>query len=119
LKEAIVSNNKGNPEIAKHGTMTRFTVGGRNCPLRAQRKAAPPWSIKRALRRLLRAEFSADKPLTHQTLRRVFCPRGRHITGVQALAIHLFLAAMTDAGAMEKLVWMAEGPPGDAEQEEG
>lgn len=59
----------------------------------------------------MRAEFDMDEPITRRRLRRIFCRSGRYITGAEAAAIALFLAALVDHRAMESAVRLAEGAP--------
>lgn len=44
-------NYQGNPKIKEYGKSTRFGTEN-NCPYKAQQKASPPWSIRRAMRLL-------------------------------------------------------------------
>lgn len=112
-----MSNDHGNPRIAEYGKLTRFKVGGRSCPLVAQRRAAPPWSIKRAVMKIMRTEFAIDRPVTLKELLRVFCPDGRHVTGVQVVASLLVLAALDgDLGAMARVEYMMDGPAPRADE---
>lgn len=104
-----MGSDVGNPQIAEHGKVTRFAKGGRNCPVAAQRRALPPWSVRRALQRLLAETFDLNEPITRRRLCRVFCPRARYVTGAQAAAIALFLAALQDYRAMNKVLRITEG----------
>ena len=99
-------------KIVDLGRATRFSVGGRNCPVTAQRRASPPWSIKRAVKQIMRATFDPDRQIELDDLLRVFCPRGKHVTGQQFLAIRLVLMALNgNLYAMQRLEYMVDGPP--------
>lgn len=110
-----MANPRGNPRISEYGKLTRFTFGGRNCPLVAQQEAAPPWSIRRAVRRIARTTFDvADGPEipipTRKAIRRALTGSGRFLTGAEVIAVELWLAALAgDLGSMQRVIDMTDG----------
>lgn len=98
-------------KIVERGKATRFSLGGRNCPLVAQRRASRPWSIHHAVRRLAAMTFDDVTPplICTNTLRRNFTGSRSTLTGAEMIAIELFIAALSgDIKAMQKLVNMID-----------
>lgn len=112
-----MSNAAGNPRIAEHGKATRFVVGGRNCPVVAQRRALPPWSVRRAVLRIAGATFTIPPDTvgipspTRADLRRAVAGSRTRLTVAEIMAVEIWFAAFSgDLSASQKLVMMTDGP---------
>lgn len=111
-----MGNSNGNPLIVKYGMATRFAVGGQNCPLAARRKASPPWSMRRAVRRIANITFDffdgEGIPCpTRDDLRRALVGKRNCMTVFEMFAVELWGSALSgDVMAMQRLIDMIDGP---------
>ncbi len=109
-----MSDGRGNPVIVKHGVATRFGAG-RNCPLAAQRRASPPWSIRRHVRRIAAVQFDVvaldGYSIDRAALQQALVGSRKRLTIAEALAIQLWVMALSgNLVAMKRLVRMVDGP---------
>jgi hypothetical protein len=81
-----MSNDRGNSRIADYGKKSRFGTT-HNCPLIAQQKASPPWSIINTIRRICAAEINLEKPITLSGLSKIIAPDGKSLTCAQTIAV--------------------------------
>lgn len=103
-------NYEGNPRINEYGKDMHFGQPNAPCPRAAQQRASEPWSIQKAVRRLMAAEFdiSPDAPDLHKQMLEVFGGKN-HITGAQYVAVTKFTQALKNPRAMETLIDRLEG----------
>jgi hypothetical protein len=112
--------------IAERGRLYRFGQG--NCPHAAQRRASRPWSVRKAVKRLLSATFSHNDPAGRKLMSRVFGEApgpvtldlllkalkrdtGAIISMTEMLALQLLLQALNgNVGAMMRLTYLSDGP---------
>lgn len=106
-----MSNPTGNPDIATHGRQTRFGAASGPDPKSAQQRAARPWSIRLAMRRLAAARLDIDQPITLARLHRLLSRPGATLSGAELIACEMFLLALQgNADALCRVTLMIDGP---------